>query len=273
MIRPSTRRTLAITTRTVALGTVLVLAGSQELPWTSQAEAVPSAGHRHSHNHPHDGLTWPPQPRGMGNAILHSNVAEENHGQARKQARLDRLEYKAKGDVRAIHGWGNRYTHVAVIDQDDEKDDRDVKGQPTVVNRLVSFSHEKNVTVEVGFDRKSTRLNFSHEKNVTVEVGFDADERIVSVSTTPAKDYQPEITDEEVKEAEQLARKHLTRGKSKRVAGLQAFGILAYKPEGTGFYDTRVIYISFHKDNDSPPELMAWVDLTNQRVLQVREEL
>lgn len=249
---PSKTKTLTITTGAVAVGAVVVLLGSQELPWMSQAEAVPSAGHRHSHNHPHDGLTWPPQPRGLTNVLLHSNVTEENQGHARKQARLDRLEYKAKGDVRAIHGLGNRHTHVTIIDQEDEKEDRDVKGQPTVVSRLVSFSHEKNVTVEVG---------------------FDAEERIVSVSTTPAKDYQPEITDEEIKEAEQLARKYFSRQGSKQVAGLQAFGILAYKPEGTGFYDTRVIYISFHKDNDSPPELMAWVDLTNQRILHVREEL
>ena len=248
----SSRKTLILTTGAVAVGVALVLLGSQEFPWTNQAEAIPSAGHRHSHNHPHDGLTWPPTPRGAANAILHSSVAEENQGHTRQQARLDRLEYKAKGDVRAIHGLGNRYTHVTIIDQDDEKEDRDVKGQPPVVSRLVSFSHEKNVTVEVG---------------------LDAEERIVSVSTTPAKDYQPEITDEEAKEAEQLARGYLKRLKSKRVAGLQAFSILAYKPEGTGFYDTRVIYVSFHKDNDSPPELMAWVDLTNQRILQVREEL
>lgn len=252
MNNSSSRKALTIATGTVAVGAMLVLLGSPYFPWTTPAEAVPSVGHRHSHNHPHDGLTWPPQPRGLTNIVLHSSVAEENQGQARKQARLDRLEYKAKGDVRAIHGLGNRYTHVTIIDQDDDKEDRDVKGQPTVVSRLVSFSHEKNATVEVG---------------------FDADERIVSVSTTPAKDYQPEITDEEVKEAEQLARKHFTRQGSKRVAGLQAFGILAYKPEGTGFYDTRVIYVSFHKDNDSPPELMAWVDLTNQRILHVREEL
>jgi len=248
----SSRKTLILTTGAVAVGAVLALLGSQELPWINSAEAVPSAGHRHSHNHPHDGLTWPPTPRGLVNATLYSNVAEENQGHARKQARLDRLEYKAKGDVRAIHGWGNHYTHVAIIDQDDEKDDRDVKGQPTVVSRLVSFSHDKNATVEVG---------------------FDADERIVTVSTTPAKDYQPEITDEEVKEAEQLARTYFKKQKSKRLAGLQAFGILAYKPEGTGFYDTRVVYVSFHKDNDSPPELMAWVDLTNQRILHIREEL
>lgn len=251
MNRSSSRKALTITTGTVAAGAVLVLLGSQEFPWTTLAEAVPPSLPRHSHNHPHDGLTWPPQPRGSENSVLHSSLAEEDQDHARKRARMDRLEYKAKGDMRAVQGLGNRFTRVTVIDQDD-KEDHDEKGRANVVSRLIFFSHEKNATVEVG---------------------FDAEEKLETVTVTPAKDYQPEITDEEVKDAEKLARKYFIRQGFKRIAGLQAFGILAYQPEGMGFYDTRVIYVSFHKDNDSPPVLTAWVDLTNQRILEVREEL
>jgi hypothetical protein len=114
---------------------------------------------------------------------------------------------------------------------------------------------------------------FSHDANATVEVGFDSEEKIKTVTFTPARDYQPEITDEEIKEAADLARKYFIRQGFKRIAGLQAYGILAYKPEGTGFFETRVIYVSFHKHDDAPPQLIAWVDLTNQQILQVREEL
>ena len=248
---PSTTKALAITTGTVAIGAALILLGSQELPWINQAEAVPSAGQRHSHNHPHDGLTWPPQPRGIGNIVLHSDMIEEQHDQTSKRARIDRLEQKAKADTRAVYRLGNRFTQATVLDQDD-KDDTDEKNRAKVVSRLVYFSHEKNATVEVGFDAK---------------------ENLETITEIPAKDYQPEITDEEIKDAAKLARKYFIRQGFKRIARLQAFGILAYKPEGTGFYDTRVIYISFHENNDSPPVLTAWVDLTNQRILEVREEL
>ena len=252
MTQPSTTKALAKTAGTVAVGAALMFLGSQELPWINQAEAVSPSVPRHSHNHPHDGLTWPPQPRGIENVVLHSNVAQEENDLIRQQARFDRLEQRVKGDIRTVQRLGDRFTRVAIIDQEDDKEDRDVKGRPTVVSRLVLFSYEKNATVEVG---------------------FDAEEQIVTVSAIPANDYQPEITDEEVKEAEKLARKYFVSQGFKRVTALKAYGILAYKPEGKGFFDTRVIYVSFHKHDDAPPQLMAWVDLTNQRILEVREEL
>ncbi len=252
MTQPSTTKALAKTAGRVAIGAALMFLGSQELPWINQAEAASPSVQRHSHNHPHDGLTWPPQPRGIGNVRLHSNVTEEEQDQVRQGNRIKRLENRAKNDIRAVQRLGDRFTCVTIIDQDDDKEDHDKKGRATAVSRLVLFSHEKNATVEVEFGEE---------------------EQIVSLSTTPAKDYQPEITDEEMKDATKLARKYFRQQGFKRIARLEAFGILAYKPEGTGFYDTRVIYVSFHKDNDSPPVLAAWVDLTNQRILEVREEL
>jgi len=113
---------------------------------------------------------------------------------------------------------------------------------------------------------------FNHETNATVTIGFDTEEQIAQVGTTPAEQYQPEITVEEIDEAAQIARAYFRRHGQKRIAKLKAYGLLAYKPEGLGFFDARVLYISFHKHDDAPPELMAWVDLTNQRVLKAREE-
>lgn len=242
-----TAKTLMLATGTVAVAAGFVLVGNHEQRWAGQAEAVAASEHRHNH----EGLTWPPQPRGGTTTIIHSNPQKEDHDRSVRQARWDRLEHTSKSDMRTIHGLGNRFTRVAVIDKDD-KDDTDEKHTPTVVSQLVYFSHDNNATVEVG---------------------FDAEEKIATVTSTPARDYQPEITDEEVVEAEQVARKYFLGQGLKKINGLKAFGILAYKPAGKGFYDSRVIYISFHEHADAPPQLTAWVDLTNKRILEVREEL
>ncbi len=249
MKRPPSTKAFFITIGTAAVAMVLVLLGSQELPWTdhAQAQAVPPSTHRHNQ----EGLTWPPQPRGIGNVAVHSDIAEEEHDRRIKKARMDRLEQKAKADTRVVYGLGNRFTRVTVLDQDN-KEDQDDKQRAPVVSQLVFFSHEKNATVEVG---------------------FDAQEKLEAVTVIPAADYQPEITDEEIKDAAALARNYFLSQGFKRIAGLRPYGILAYKPEGKGFYDTRVLYISFHKHDDAPPQLAAWVDLTNQRILEVREEL
>lgn len=238
----STTKWLTIMTATVAIVVVLVAWGGQDTSWT--AEAVPPSEYRHNH----EGLTWPPTPRGIANVVVHSDTKKDENERAIKKARRDRLGQKAE---RGILGLGNRSTPITVIDRED-KEDKKQKNTGMVVSRLVLFSHDRNATVEVGFDDK---------------------EKIEAVIFTPASEYQPEVTDEEIEAAQKLARKYFIGQGFKRIASLLAYGILAYKPEGDGFYDTRVVYVSFHKDNDAPPQLMAWVDLTNQRILQVREEL
>jgi len=244
---PPSTQAFFITTGTAAVAMVLVLLGSQELLRTDPAQAVPPSRHRHNH----EGMTWPPQPRGIANVVVRSTMAEEEYDHRIKRARMDRLEQKAKADIRAIQELGNRFTPITVLEKDDKEDDED-KNHRMVVSQLVFFSHDKNATVEVG---------------------FDADETIESVTVTPAQEYQPEITNEEIKDAANLARKYFISQGFKRIAGLRPYGILAYRPEGKGFFDTRVIYVSFHTHDDAPPQLAAWVDLTNQRILEVREEL
>jgi hypothetical protein len=241
-----------MTTGAAAAATVLVLVGSHEMPWTDPSEAVTSAPHRHNH----EGLTWPPQPRGITNVTVYSTLREDDSARETNRARLDRLEQKAH---RAVLGLGTRVTRGLILEKDDKPEPeerpetaRAAEPRSRVVHQLVLYSHDRNATVEVG---------------------FDAEETIEAVNFIPANEYQPDITDEEIADAAQLARAYFLRQGFHRVAGLRAYGILAYKPEGTGFYDTRVIYISFHKHDDAPPQLMAWVDLTNQRILQVREEL
>lgn len=214
-------------------------AGSQQIPSVDPPKAFAPPGLQNNH----EGLTWPPQPRGITNVVVYSSVEQEEKDRDIKRDRMDRLEEKAKTTPEANRALGNQFTRITVIDKEDEKNGK-------VLSKMVFFSRDKNTTVEVDFDKK---------------------EEIQAVNSLPAHEYQPEITDEEVTEAAELARTYfLTQGVTK-IAGLKAYGILAYKPEGIGFFDTRVLYISFHQHDDAPPELAAWVDLTNQLILQARE--
>ena len=218
---------------------------------TSLAAAAPSpvdpatidVGHPTSHVHDHGNQTWPPQPQGMQNAVPLSNPGEEalvaEAGQ-RRAAAQERIAV-ARADVR--QALGTRFRRATVVE------DRDKSGA-VLPSRLVYFSYSTNSTVEVTVDGQQVR----------------------SVKTIPPAEYQPEITDAEIAEAEGLARAHFAALGQDRVAQLKAFGILAYQPTGKGFYATRVLYISFHRDSDSPPEYVAWVDLTQQRVLRARQE-
>jgi hypothetical protein len=212
---------------------------SQQTPSADPSGAVASPGHRHSH----EGLTWPPQPRDITNVVVRSNIEQEKKDRALRKDRIDRLEAKAKTTPEAKRALGRQSTRITTIDRED-------KETRTVIRELVFFSREHNATVEVEFDK---------------------DEKVQAVNSIPAQEYQPEITDEETEEATALARSYF-RSQGFRIAGLKAYGILAYKPQGIGFFDSRVLYVSFHKNDDAPPELSAWVDLTNQLILQTLGE-
>ena len=194
--------------------------------------------------HNHEGLTWPPQPRDITNVVVRSNIEEEKKDRALEKARRDRLEAKAKTSPEAQRALGKKFTRITLIDRED-------KETRTVISQLVFFSREHNATVEVTFGK---------------------DEKMQAVNSIPAQEYQPEITDEETKEATALARSYFRSQGFAMIAGLKAYGILAYKPQGVGFFDTRVLYVSFHKHDDAPPQLSAWVDLTNQLILQTLGE-
>jgi hypothetical protein len=213
---------------------------SQQIPSADASGAVASPGDRHSH----EGLTWPPQPRGITNVVVRSNIEEERKDLALAKVRSDRLEAKAKTTPEVQRALGKLFTRITVIDSED-------KETGTVITQLVFFSRDQNASVEVTFDKK---------------------EKIQAVNSIPAREYQPEITDEEIEEATALARAYFRSQGFARIAGLKAYGILAYTPQGNGFFDTRVLYVSFHKDDDAPPELSAWVDLTNQLILQTLGE-
>lgn len=224
----------------IAAAALAGLAGSQGIPPADPKQAAAPPGLQHGH----EGLTWPPQLRGITNVVVHSNIEQERIGRGLERARMDRLVRKARTAPEVNRALGNTFTPIAVIDKDD-------KTGGGAVTQMVFFSRENNATVEAEFDKG---------------------EAVRAVRSMPAWEYQPEIADEEAAEAAALARIYfLTQGIAK-AAGLKAYSILAYKPEGKGFFDTRVLYVSFHRHDDALPELAAWVDLTNQLILKARQE-
>jgi hypothetical protein len=226
----------------------LVLLGSTLLPVTTLAQspvdpATIDVGHPTGHVHDHGNQTWPPQPPGIQNVVPLSDPGKEARVAQARQQRANAQERVAIARADVQQALGERFTRAAAVD------DRDKSGAIRA-SRLVYFSYSNNSTVEVTLDGQ----------------------RVRGVRTMPAAEYQPEITDGEIAEAEGIARAHFMALGEDRVAQLQAFGILAYQPTGKGFYATRVLYISFHEDSDSPPEYVAWVDLSRQQVLRAGKE-
>lgn len=203
-----------------------------------------SPGHPTGHVDDRADQTWPPQPRGLRNVVPLGTPGAAERAAGLRQRRVAALESMALKGSEVRQALGHRYSSPDFVEAAG-------KGGPVAgESRLVYFSYENNTTVEV-----------------TV-----AGQRVRGVRKIPATEYQPDITDGEAVEASDLARQYfVSRGRA-GVADLQAFGILAYLPTGKGFYPMRVIYVSFHQDGDAPPECAAWVDLTNQRVLRIREE-
>jgi len=239
---PHRGRLLLLALPSVALLSVaLALSARGESPVDP---ATVEVGHPTGHLHDHADQTWPPQPRGLRNVVPLSNPGNaERVTELRRRARAERERIAlARPEVR--QALGKRYNRPDVV----ESGAKDGTGAAT--SRLLYFSYANNTTVEVTLDNNQVR----------------------GVRRIRATDYQPDVTDEEITAAEVIARAYFEARNTERVSALKAYGILAYLPEGTGFYPTRVIYLSFHAAADAPPEFAAWVDLTSQRVLRIREE-
>ncbi|MBK7234869.1 MAG: hypothetical protein IPI02_04255 [Sterolibacteriaceae bacterium] len=210
-------------------------------------EVIAPPKHPTAHVHDHGDQTWPPQPRGIEDVVDFSQPGFQEARRLKRQQRFNELEQRSAARTDFQGALGRRFTRIAVVDEEDK----------------------------TGKARGSRFTYFSRSNNATVEVRFDG-ARVSSLKSIPASEYQPEITDEEIAEATALARNHfLGLGQTRidaRIPVLKGYGILAYRREGKGFYDGRVIYVSFHADDDAPPEFMAWVDLTKQTVMKTREE-
>jgi len=226
----------------LVLCTALALAPVWAHQTVDPADVVP--GHPTGHVDDRADQTWPPQPRGLRNEVSLSNPET-----ARRTAELRRRQVAARdrlalAEPEVRKALGKRYSPPEV-------------GEPggkgfsdSGVSRLVYFSHDRNATVEVSVDAAGVR----------------------GLRRIPASVYQPDVTDEEIAAAEMIARRHFRQRGRQRVEALSAYGILAHVSQGAGFYPTRMLYLTFHAEDDAPPEFGVWVDLTSQRVVRVREE-
>lgn len=224
-----------------ALALILALQAVQSQPGTNEIVAPPQ--HPTAHVHDHGDGVWPPQPQGITGVVDFSNPGVEQERRLTLQRRFAELEQRVAARSDLQHALGRQFARVTIVDEEDKMGK--ARG-----SRFTYFSYDTNATVEVLVDGASVR----------------------SVKAIAASEYQPEITDEEIAEATVIARAYFLNLGFTRVQELKGYGILPYRPEGKGFYESRVIYISFHASNDAPPEFVAWVDLTGRTVLHSRKE-
>lgn len=183
------------------------------------------------------GEVWPPQPRGATD-IVHRSAADI--APVEVQAKLEQLDaaaaptqspsevLAADDDVAAALGERHNLIAAETIDGAD---------------RLVYYSLSTNQTIDV-----------------TVETGA-----VTALTLHAPGDFQPELSHDEKLAAVDIARSHWESKGDARIDGLQGYSILAFQPGGA-YYDTRMVYVSFHIDEDSRPELLAWVNLATGEI-------
>ncbi|MDM0113141.1 hypothetical protein QTI66_13360 [Variovorax sp. J22R133] len=239
MSEPQVRgRALACTLVGLLLGAGIGAAQAHE------ALANLQPGHPTGHLQRAPGMTWPPQPTGAQNIIDRSDYSGTSRRSMARDLVFRAMQQRIDREPALSRLRGRTLTPLAVIDVDD-------RARGLVVERRFQY-----------FDRRT---------NETVTVAAPTSGAPV-VSTTPATVYQPEITQEEAQEAIDLAKAYFVRQGNGRAQQLAGFGIQAYQPTGSGFYNGRVVYVTLHVNNDSNPEFMAWVDLSAQRILKARQE-
>lgn len=201
-------------------------------------------GHPHQHQPLHN--AWPPQPEGIDQVIWFANapsaevMAAENTLKAAAQQTVNVAAVQA--------ALGKRFVQSTSAYVDDKQAVSAAKAQgkaaPTTV-RVTYFSYSRNATVEV----------------------LVQDDTVIDVKNIPAAVYQPEPTHGEKQHAIDLARTYFADQGFDRVQQLQGYVIQAYQPEGaTGFYENRVLYVTFHAGLEERPEFVAWVDLTHETI-------
>ena len=100
-----------------------------------------------------------------------------------------------------------------------------------------------------------------------------SDGQVSDVTNTPAAEYQPPLIPEEVTQAFTITRDTLQSASHPRVSVLKGFGILALPSDGPqAFVAHRIVYVSFHAHEDTRPEYVAWVDLTDRTIVESWEE-
>ncbi len=220
------------------------------LPYFSSGRTAPPTviieDDGHTHHHQPLSNAWPPQPEGIDQVVWFSNapsaevIAAENGLKAAAQQTLNAAAVQA--------ALGERFVQSASAYTDDKQ----------ALYAAQRLGQRAPTTARVTY--------FSYSRNATVEV-LVQDGAVIDVKSIPAAVYQPEPTNGEKQRAIDLARAYFMEQGFDRVQQLQGYVIQAYQPEGaTGFYENRVLYVTFHAGLDERPEFVAWADLTHETI-------
>lgn len=246
--------------RGVALLTVIAAASFAVMIWavgqrsaspTSAGQAVEDAAATGDHPTALDsndrftgsGGVWPPQPKHATDIVARSSGDIAPRSQAATLATLDAAapEQQAPSDV---------------VDASAE---------------VQAAIGERNNLIAVEVTDGSTQMIwYSLSTNQTVDVVI-ANGGVVSLDTYEPGTFQPELSDAEKQTAVDLASAYWESRGDRRIGGLQGYSILAFQPGGA-YYETRMVYVSFHIDEDSRPELLTWVDLVSEEITQSEVE-
>ncbi len=216
-----------------------------DLPTTPTTGGTGSLTEGHDHDHAVPPLgSWPPQPVGITAVNWLTNTSTAMVIAA--QSQMETAESIALASPLVQAALGDTYIHATTI-------------QP----------HAKAALTAAGKDAESIRIAyFSYTNNTTVEATVAAG-KVTSVQSVMAATYQPEPTRQERLHAIEVARDYFLAEGETRVNQLHGFVIMAYRPQGaTGFYESRVLYVTFHESLDERPEYLAWVDLSHETILK-----
>ncbi|MEZ4679480.1 MAG: hypothetical protein R2932_35210 [Caldilineaceae bacterium] len=224
---------------------------------SAQAEDTPQdneqndlgAGDGHAHDHARPLIdSWPPQPVGIVNVQWLANHPSDSIVAA--QVASDQAEQIAQASSAVRSVLGDHFVHATTV-----------------------YTHGKARAIAAGAAEDTVHVAyFSYTNNATIDVVIEAGE-VVSVQSLAAATYQPEPTRAERTHAIALARAYFAAQGETHVYELRGFVIMAYQPQGTtGFYDSRVLYVTFHESLEERPEYVAWVDLSHETVRKAFQE-
>lgn len=178
------------------------------------------------------GEVWPPQPKGATDIVNRSAAEIAPEPQAERLATLDEIAPADRGPSDVVVESAELQAEIG---------------------------EESNLIAVEDTNGSTQMMWYSLSNNQTVDVVIE-DGAVARLSTFEPGTFQPELSDAEKQAAVDIARAYWVGRGDRRIDGLQGFSILAFQPGGA-YYETRMVYVSFHIDEDSRPELLAWVDL------------
>ncbi|MFK7860678.1 MAG: hypothetical protein AB8B64_17800 [Granulosicoccus sp.] len=222
---------------------------------TISFQVLADEGHNHGSVRPDgrftpntQGAVFPPQPRDVTDVVVYLPVI-----QAGETAQLRGASVAGAANIQAAQAAENNADVQALLG------DR------------YSLLQSVRVRDKTRKSRNTFRVEyFSRSENRTV-VATSVDGAITEISSYAASERQPALGEEEKAMAIDIARRYWVERDDSQVEGLTGYAIQTFQPDGSP-YPTRVAYVSFHSQSPEPPELITWVDLSEEQVLSAEVE-